>query len=161
MKKVLQISILRARKSVSEMAVGAGPRGACPGGSGHELAQLRVLDLRGERRCLRVDLRRYDESFARGAGFALGGPSGLRYRADAEAQLFRGGGPGEFAEPLLDLGRQPVELESPRRRARRNVQGAVASDTKGPRFSRDRLPHRFWPRRRDLGEGERSPPAGS
>ena len=84
--KALQIKLLRAAESVSEMAAGAGPSKARSSGSGDELAQLRILDLRGRRRCLRVDCGVTSSGLAGLAGSpSLGGPCPVRGRRGSAA----------------------------------------------------------------------------
>src|SRR6476620_1805113 len=60
-KKALQIAILRGWRSVSEVAVGPGPDQARPSRPRDELAELRIVDLRGCRGGLGLDLGRHGD----------------------------------------------------------------------------------------------------
>jgi hypothetical protein len=86
MKKALQIAILRGWDSLPEVAAGPGPEEARAGGSGDELAQLRIVDLGGCGVGLELNVRRDVERDRRSLLGVLRGTLWLGNRADREAQ---------------------------------------------------------------------------
>src|SRR5882672_2359496 len=110
MKKALQIPQNWATSSLAETAVGAGPFEARSSGARDQLAELCVLDSRGEPLALepaaRGDLGNR-RNVLRSAG------AGLRDRPRGEAQNRERVCSDRSVQTLRDLTREPAELERP------------------------------------------------
>src|SRR5215203_2380169 len=135
-KKALQIDASRARGSVSESAVGGSPREARRGRPRDQLAELLVLDRRGDlgrRRTLPIaglddGARRLRER----------GLAGLRERSLREPHR-------PHTEPLGDLRTALTELERPDRVRGVDLQRPVPRDARRPGVAGDRLADRLLP----------------
>src|SRR4051794_27075575 len=130
-KKALLNLPMRARGSVSPGAAGGGSCQAVRGRSRDELAELRILDRRGRAGRLRTLLRR-------GCGWRWGRAhrvrrGGFRQRPGREAERMRSSGPEGLSETAEDRLAQLRQLECPGRRARVDVQRAVAGGAGGER----------------------------
>ena len=97
---------------------------------------------------------------AGGTGRRSGGSRAGSAAVPSKAQPARSILPKGGTEALADVRLEQSELERPRRRARRHVERPVATDTRRPRVSRDRVTHDSGPSLDDLPDRTgRSEPA--
>src|SRR5215208_2917863 len=125
MKKALQKSHFRADLSVSKRAVGRRPCETGRSRSGNELAELDVAHGRGNSSRRRAVGSRRPRSVLARFFHTLG--TTLRQRPGGEPKTPRLVLAEHVREPCRDLGLELRELECPRGRADRDVQGPVAA----------------------------------